>query len=557
MRVLPLLVALAGVLLSQDQPLPDGVSLAIVVQEVQGEVDVRTPAQEGWVPARAGMRIPVGSKLCTGVESGAVVSFGTNSVAIVSACSICEIRTFEMRGEELVARVHIEPGIAKVNVKQLAQFHTDFQVSTPRLTCSVRGSEMVVESNGDEKRDRAECTNDQAFMTDASGDEHELDEEEESNDEGDSNMDIASEENAVDVVEGDTEYEDEVSEENAAGIDLNWSDANVDVDSSPEGSDGGDDDLFESETPREIREAIDLLAAHGYGELLDFLQYGPDSSGERMTAAQDQWDDVNFNLNTDPIYVDKRNAILVLDEFFPFGGILHDHRGLDWPQEHALLHAFLEENHLEDHAFDGSEGEEYRAALHELAHEQGLDVTIDQALADMSAGFDDDLASMTNLTQAERDLRENDFYNAPDVGFNSMVNDLGTLAEQAANGAFDNNLYGKTLVELLHARTSQELIWLPPGSSPGQYGYEYPSFRQDVVDDLLTILQEEGIHAMIDAKAERLHDYWHGETGVPENVQPGQPGYEEHEELHGAMSAFQDKAHFAADNAGDAGGDGR
>lgn len=49
-----------------------------------------------------------------------------------------------MKGDQLVAEVKIDPGVCSVSVKQLAQFETDFQVSTPRLTASVKGSAHTI-----------------------------------------------------------------------------------------------------------------------------------------------------------------------------------------------------------------------------------------------------------------------------------------------------------------------------------------------------------------------------------------------------------------------------
>ncbi len=554
MRTLLLSLALAGALFAQDQPLPDGASLAIVVQDAQGEVDVRVSARDKWLPASKGMRLAVGSRLCTGVESGVVVSFGTNSVALVSACSMCEIQAFEVRGEELVAKIHIEPGVAQVNVKQLPQFHTDFQVSTPRMTCSVRGSGVVVESSCDERGDTGVCIEHEAVATDQAGDEHSLVENEETNNEGQSNLEIEVFENVVDAVEGESEPESEdenLLANNAGGLDLNTSDANVDSDASPSGFEGELEPPDDEEgLPHELQEALALLAEHGYGELIDFMREGPDTTGERMKAAQDQWDDVNFNLHTDEIYQEKRDAILLLDANAPYGGVLHDHRGLDYPHEHALLHAYLEETHLEDHAMDSQEDQNL-TAWHELAHELGLRTTVDQAATEMLESFDQELDATTGLTQAQRDAREGDFHNGP-VGFDQMLTDLHALTDQAASGeGFDTDLYGKSLVELLHARYHERLAGLPEGEGPTDYTAEHQGFHTDVVDDLVTILQTEGVHAMIEAKSDHLHELWHDQTGVPENVAEGQPGFEEHEALHQAMDEFQDKADYAADHAQD------
>lgn len=150
---------------------PDGASLQITVTEVKGDVDVQADAKSPWTPAKQGDVIAIGSKLQTGLDSAAVLAFGTNSVAMVREGSSFEIVSFGMKGDELVAQVNINPGVASVSVKQLEQFKTDFEVSTPRLTASVRGSGETVTANGDEKPDMAYVDEDFAQVVQANGQE--------------------------------------------------------------------------------------------------------------------------------------------------------------------------------------------------------------------------------------------------------------------------------------------------------------------------------------------------------------------------------------------------
>lgn len=247
MRALLLSLALAGALYSQDQPLPDGASLEIVIQEVQGEVDVQTSPKEKWGAARPGARIPVGSKICTGVGSSAAVSFGTNSVAIISECTVCDIQAFEVRGEELVARILLDPGVARVNVRQLAQFHTDFQVSTPRLTCSVRGSEALVVANGDTVADVGVN-----HAGDVRVDDRALSPGERTNSNGASNYELALRENVANTTpEGATEREtadENLLAANAGNIDLNLSDSTLGLSPAPSGGGGRAGDSAPQET---------------------------------------------------------------------------------------------------------------------------------------------------------------------------------------------------------------------------------------------------------------------------------------------------------------------
>ncbi len=127
---------------------PDGASFQITVTEVKGDVDVQADAKSDWKPAKQGDVVPVGAKICTGIDSAAVLAFGSNSVAMVREASWVEIVSFGMKGDELVAQVMVNPGVCSVAVKQLEKFKTDFEVSTPRLTASVRGSGVTTHANG-------------------------------------------------------------------------------------------------------------------------------------------------------------------------------------------------------------------------------------------------------------------------------------------------------------------------------------------------------------------------------------------------------------------------
>ncbi len=145
MRVVVLLCVLALPLIAQ---MPEGASLEIRVQEVTGEVEYQAAPKTAWKTAQVGDLLPVGAKLCTGVESSAALAFGTNSVALLREASLLDINAFGMQGDQLVAQVMIDPGVCTVSFKQLATFQTDFQVSTPRLTASVRGTIVTTIANG-------------------------------------------------------------------------------------------------------------------------------------------------------------------------------------------------------------------------------------------------------------------------------------------------------------------------------------------------------------------------------------------------------------------------
>jgi len=153
MRILLLVLAIAASALAQA-PNPD---LEISLLDVQGEADVQLAANANFEPATKGTKLTVGASICTGSGGMVTLAFGTNSVAVVRQATLFTVRSFAMQGGRLVANVYINPGVCNVSVKQLAQYVTDFTVSTPRLTASVRGCEEEVTANGDELPDTAVC----------------------------------------------------------------------------------------------------------------------------------------------------------------------------------------------------------------------------------------------------------------------------------------------------------------------------------------------------------------------------------------------------------------
>ncbi len=89
-----------------------------------------------------GQVLQAGDEIYTGKDSQVVVAFidcgyGNGDdvgIAIIQSGSMGKIIA-----ENGKPAIYLEPGVATVSVKQLEQFQTDFQVSTPRLVCGVRG----------------------------------------------------------------------------------------------------------------------------------------------------------------------------------------------------------------------------------------------------------------------------------------------------------------------------------------------------------------------------------------------------------------------------------
>ena len=106
-------------------------------------------SQAGVVETKEGKQMNPGDELAIGDK---LYAFDADiTIAVLCGDDLNNIKIFVIKaGEETVEisiaegedgkpAVEQDPGTATVSVKELAQFETDFQVSTPRLTCSVRG----------------------------------------------------------------------------------------------------------------------------------------------------------------------------------------------------------------------------------------------------------------------------------------------------------------------------------------------------------------------------------------------------------------------------------
>lgn len=114
----------------------------MMIAEVKGEADVRHNGKTS--PAVKGQILSMGDEIITGDDSEVSVAlfncnYGDNEnnygLALVRSDSMGSIaKTSDGR-----PTIFFDPGVANVSVKELQTFETDFQVSTPRLTCSTRG----------------------------------------------------------------------------------------------------------------------------------------------------------------------------------------------------------------------------------------------------------------------------------------------------------------------------------------------------------------------------------------------------------------------------------
>jgi hypothetical protein len=109
-----------------------------VIRECTGNVEVKTLGSD-WVPARPGMSLEGSSLISTGFKSNAVLDIGNSAVIVrpltrLSLDELAALGTDEQIGLALLAgRVHAD-------VKPPAHGNVDFEILSPIITASVRGT---------------------------------------------------------------------------------------------------------------------------------------------------------------------------------------------------------------------------------------------------------------------------------------------------------------------------------------------------------------------------------------------------------------------------------
>ncbi len=156
-RIWPVIVCSAAMLLGAEtfaaaqttQPassVPATQPMAATVDSVTGSVQARPAAGGKFAPVNKGDTLAPGTLITTGPRSQAVVTFGDNSVVVVeqlSAMTIDEVYR-QARGDTptVVTRLKLRNGSLRAGVER-GRTQSDFQVSTPVATLSVRGTRPI------------------------------------------------------------------------------------------------------------------------------------------------------------------------------------------------------------------------------------------------------------------------------------------------------------------------------------------------------------------------------------------------------------------------------
>lgn len=524
MRVVVLVVFTVLPLLA-DGALPEGASLAIMVQEVRGEAEVRFDERSAWRPVVQGMAVPVGSTFCTGADAFVWLAFGANSVALIRESTLLRIDAFGMEGDTLVARVHVDPGVTSFSVVQREQFLTSFEVSTPRLTASIRGSGETVIANGDEVPDRVFADEHFADVVLRSGQLFGVAQGGATNSNGQAPYDLATIENLADVTpEGATDGERGNAQTlsttsqstDVVGSNLTFSPTSNPV-AAPEGP-----------APR-------LPEQHA-------LVYDPDMPDAFVPSPAEQLHDLgHFILQVGDIETD----------------LSRDHEEFGWRWERVYLEAMvtkqvyplpddgypqsIQESYVRDvSTTEGVPPEwdapgEWSEANHPLLHEMGVQAFIEGYLLPMierDAHHDGDPYRQEWLDPETREAMHADFHHdAYGEGFDRFAENLRAAAVAASRGELEREMLGRTLLDVAHMTWHMGRAWEEDGQER-PYEERHAIVHDEYMAPLLDKLRHGPFSEFVDTMLAVEHERWHGETGLPEELEAGTREAERHGHFH-------------------------
>lgn len=119
--------------------------LKATLAKVIGSVDVRLRGKDEWIEAREEMTLGKGAQVSTGPASRAELLLsngeGKGSVITVMSLTLLSLDEHLKSGGTIRSRLRLTFGVVRARVPP-TRLETDFRVSTPSLSCSVRGSEI-------------------------------------------------------------------------------------------------------------------------------------------------------------------------------------------------------------------------------------------------------------------------------------------------------------------------------------------------------------------------------------------------------------------------------
>ncbi|GHV69156.1 iron dicitrate transporter FecR [Spirochaetia bacterium] len=112
-----------------------------VLRDVAGTVEIKYPGQPDFTPAKAGDEVPGKAIIATGFKSTAVIAVGNSLITIRPITRLSLEELVQSQNTETID-MQLQTGRIRVEVKPPAGTKSNFTVSSPMATASVRGTEF-------------------------------------------------------------------------------------------------------------------------------------------------------------------------------------------------------------------------------------------------------------------------------------------------------------------------------------------------------------------------------------------------------------------------------
>lgn len=116
------------------------------VVSVTGKVEMQTSGNE-WVQLKKGDTVPQGAIISSGFKSQADIKLGGSLLTVYQLTRV-SLRELSESADKVTTDLYLDAGSVRADVKPLNNKANGFQVRTPVVTASVRGTELGVSGDG-------------------------------------------------------------------------------------------------------------------------------------------------------------------------------------------------------------------------------------------------------------------------------------------------------------------------------------------------------------------------------------------------------------------------
>ena len=142
-RLLVLVIFLMGAvfIFAQNQAATPAAS----IREMTGSVELKKPGSANWIPAKSGDTLEKDTVISTGFKSTAILAVGNSTLTVRPLTRLNLESLLAGQDNSETINIGLRTGRIQVDVKPPAGSRTEFTVSTPVATASVRGTSFTID----------------------------------------------------------------------------------------------------------------------------------------------------------------------------------------------------------------------------------------------------------------------------------------------------------------------------------------------------------------------------------------------------------------------------